>query len=515
MSVKVRTVADVMSTPVVTAAPSETVAEAATRMSERRVGSVVVVDGLRPIGILTERDLIKFAAAGADPVGTKVSEWMTEAPDCVDPDLEVAEAWSSLGEHGYRHMPVTRDGELVGLVSMRDLIRIAQIRPVEGAFTDVPRGLKGVIVTETEVGDVRGLEGFYHYRQYSAIDLCEQRPIEDVWRLLFDGALPETLAERESFIDEVRPLRDIPADVGRVLPEIATAGEHFTPLDALRTSVSLVAAAEGFRPCLDVDRSELRANAMRISALVPTLITALYRLHNGLEPIHPHPELPYAANYLYMLTGDEPSPEHASAVEHYMTSTIDHGFNASTFTARVVASTGADLGAAVVAGIGALSGPLHGGAPSRALDTLDAIGHPDNAAAWIRNAVERGERIMGFGHAVYKTEDPRSNMLRGVAQKIGPDSGLVQFATRVEKTVVDTLAELKPGRELYANVEFYAGVVMELAGLPRDMFTPTFASSRVIGWCTNILEQASDNRIIRPSARYVGPPPPEAVPAIA
>src|SRR6185295_410636 len=135
---------------------------------------------------------------------------------------------------------------------------------------------------------------------------------------------------------------------------------------------------------------------------------------------------------------------------------IDHGFNASTFTARVVASTGADLGAAVVAGIGALSGPLHGGAPSRALDTLDAIGHPDNAAAWIRNAVERGERIMGFGHAVYKTEDPRSNMLRGVAQKIGPDSGLVQFATRVEKTVVDTLAELKPGRELYANVEFYA-----------------------------------------------------------
>jgi citrate synthase len=514
VSVKVRTVADVMSTPVVTATPSETVADAARRMAERKVGSVVVVDGLRPIGILTERDLIRFASAGADPTGTKVSEWMTEDPDCIAPDLEVAEAWVGLGEHGYRHMPVVRGDELVGIVSMRDLVRIAQIRPVEGTFTDVPRGLKGVVVTETEIGDVRGLEGFYHYRQYSAIDLAEQRPLEDVWRLLVDGALPTTIAEREAFVDEIRPLRDIPADVGAVLPEIATAGEHFTPLDALRTAVSLTAASEGFRPSLDVDHATLRANAMRISALVPTFITALYRLHQGLEPVMPHPELGYAANYLYMLTGDDPDPENARAIEQYLISTIDHGFNASTFTARVVASTGADLGAAVVAAIGSLSGPLHGGAPSRALDTLDAIGHPDRADAWIRDAVLSGERIMGFGHPVYKTDDPRSLMLRGVAERIGPDSGLVQFAKRVEGTIVDVLAELKPGRELYANVEYYAGVVMELVGLPREMFTPTFASSRVIGWCANILEQASDNRIIRPAARYVGPPPPQPVPAI-
>jgi citrate synthase len=439
---------------------------------------------------------------------------MTEAPDCIAPDLEVAEAWSSLGEHGYRHMPVVKGDELVGIVSMRDLVRIAQIRPVETSFTDVPRGLKGVIVTETEIGDVRGLEGFYHYRQYSAIDLCEQRPLEDVWRLLFDGALPTSEGERAAFIDEIRPLRDIPDDVAAVLPEIATAGDHFTPLNALRTAVSLTATAEGFQPCIDVDQATLRANAMRVSALVPTFITALYRLRKGLEPVMPHPELPYAANYLYMLTGEEPAAEHARAIEKYLISTIDHGFNASTFTARVVASTGADLGAAVVAGIGALSGPLHGGAPSRALDTLDAIGHPDNADAWIRNAVERGERIMGFGHPVYKTDDPRSNMLRDVAKEIGPDSGLVQFATKVERTIVDVLAELKPGRSLYANVEYYAGVVMELSGLPREMFTPTFASSRVIGWCANILEQANDNRIIRPSARYVGPPPPQPVPAL-
>jgi citrate synthase len=197
-------------------------------------------------------------------------------------------------------------------------------------------------------------------------------------------------------------------------------------------------------------------------------------------------------------------------VEQYLISTIDHGFNAPTFTARVITSTGADLGAAVVGAIGALSGPLHGGAPSRALDMLDAIQKPENAEAWIRNAVESGDRIMGFGHRVYKTDDPRSVMLRGVAERLGGPN--VEFAKKVERTVVEVLAELKPGRQLYTNVEFYAGVVMDRCGIPREMFTPTFASSRVIGWCAHILEQAADNRLIRPSARYVGPPPPQPVP---
>jgi citrate synthase len=211
-----------------------------------------------------------------------------------------------------------------------------------------------------------------------------------------------------------------------------------------------------------------------------------------------------------MLTGMPPEPEDARAIEQYLILTVDHGFNASTFTARVIASTGADLGASIVGAIGALSGPLHGGAPSRALDTLDAIGTPDNAAAWVRPRVAAGERIMGFGHAVYKTEDPRSVMLRGVAERQG--GPLVEFAKQVENTVVATLAELKPGRDLYSNVEYYAGVVMELCGVPRDMFTPTFVCSRIIGWCANVLEQAADNRIIRPSARYVGPQPPAPVP---
>ncbi len=211
-----------------------------------------------------------------------------------------------------------------------------------------------------------------------------------------------------------------------------------------------------------------------------------------------------------MITGEVPEDQFARGIEQYQITTVDHGFNASTFTARVITSTGADLAAAVVGGIGALSGPLHGGAPSRALDMLDAIGTPDKTDAWVRDAVDEGERIMGFGHRVYKTEDPRSRLLKGVAERLGGD--MVDFAKQVEKTVVDVLAELKPGRELYANVEFYAGVVMDRCGLPREMFTPTFASSRVIGWCANILEQAADNRVIRPSARYVGPPPPQPVP---
>jgi citrate synthase len=510
---KVRTVGELMSSPPVTAGPTEPLVSVAGRMRDAGIGSVIVAEAERPAGILTERDLLRAAASGADPATATVAEWMTPDCDTVSPDLEVVEAFRSLAERGYRHIPVVLDdGKLVGVVSLRDIMTVAAIRPVEGSFTDVPRGLKGVIVTETEVGDVRGLEGFYHYRQYSAIDLCEQRPLEDVWHLLFEGELP-TAAEREAFLDEVRPLREVPAEVAPLLPAIAAAGgDTFTPLEALRSAVSLVAASSGFRPNIDVDAAELRANAMQLSAVIPTLICALYRLHRGEEPIPPHPELPYAANYLYMRTGEVPEPQHARAIEQYLISTIDHGFNASTFTARVVTSTGADLGAAVVGAIGALSGPLHGGAPSRALDTLDAIGDPANAAAWIRDAVERGERIMGFGHPVYKTDDPRSVMLRGVAEGLG--GPLVDFAVQVEQTVIDTLAELKPGRQLYTNVEFYAGVVMELCGLPREMFTPTFASSRVIGWCANILEQATDNRIIRPSARYVGPPPPHPVPPI-
>jgi citrate synthase len=502
-------IAEIMSRPVVTATRTETVADAASRMREQGVGSVVVADGDRAVGILTERDLVRVASAGADPATETVDGWMTPDPDCVASDIDATAAFASLAEHGYRHIPVVDGERLVGLVSMRDLMRVAQIQPADNLAHEVPRGLEGVVVAETAIGDVRGLEGFYHYREYNAVELAEKRTLEDVWYLLFEGRLP-TLAERAAFQREIAPMREIPASVKAVLPDIARAAGGAPPLDLLRTTVSLMGAALGFRPSLDVDAEELRAQALQVCAVVPTLLTALYRLQQGLEVIDPDPALPYAANYLYMMHGKVASPEHARAVEQYLITTVDHGFNASTFTARVITSTGADLAAAVVGAIGALSGPLHGGAPSRALDMLDSIGTIDHADAWIRDAVERGDRLMGFGHRVYKTDDPRSVLLRSVAEHLG---GLqVEFAKQVEQRAVEILAELKPGRKLYTNVEFYAGIVMDICGVPREMFTPTFASSRVIGWTSHVLEQAADNRLIRPSAQYVGDAPPVPVP---
>jgi citrate synthase len=378
-----------------------------------------------------------------------------------------------------------------------------------------PPGLKGVIVADTSVGDVRGVEGFYHYRQYSAVDLAEQRPLEDVWRLMIDGSLPTTLAERERFAAEVSGLSTAPESVLAVLPAIAEVSE---PLDGLRTALSLAAAQRGMKPNIDISIEQRRSDALYLCAITPTLLCALYRLRQGLQPVATRTDLGYAANYLWMMRGEEASPLHVRAVEQYLITTIDHGFNASTFTARVVASTGADFGACVTAAIGSLSGPFHGGAPSRALELLDAIGIPDRIDAIVRPMVAGGDKIMGFGHPVYKTDDPRSVLLRGVARRIATDEAsqlLVSFAEQVEASVFRLLQELKPGRQLHTNVEFYAGVVMELCGIPRSMFTPTFASSRVIGWCANILEQAADNKIIRPSARYVGAAAPQPVPPIS
>lgn len=503
-----RTVAEVMTSPAVTAHSSESIAEVSARMESRQKGSAIVLDGERPIGILTERDLVRFSATGASAADTKVSEWMTQPVDTASPDLSVQEAFATFAEHRYRHLPVVDDGKLVGVVSLRSLMAFAQVQPVVHPSTiEAPPGLEGVIVAETSVGDVRGLEGFYHYRQYNAVELADQLSLEEVWFLLFEGHLPNR-AERQAFAAEIAPLRRVPASVTGLLPAIAASSK--TVMDGVRSAMSMVGAAEGFRPTLDIDHAERRRNALQMCAVMPSLIMSIYRLQAGLEPIAPRDDLGYGANYLWMLTGEDFDADLGRAVEQYQITTIDHGFNASTFTARVICSSGADVAAAVVGGMGALSGPLHGGAPSRALDLLDAIGTVDNARPYLVDAVTKGEKIMGFGHRVYKTDDPRSTFLRGVAERVKADK--IEFAKVVERTVVDVLAELKPGRDLYANVEFYAGVVMDHCGLPRELFTPTFASSRVIGWCANILEQAADNRIIRPSARYVGPPPPQPLP---
>lgn len=374
----------------------------------------------------------------------------------------------------------------------------------------VPRGLAGVVVTDTGLGDVRGREGFYHYRQYSAVDLAERCSFEEVAHLLLQGRLPDP-GETASYRERWGELRVAPATLTEVLPVLVR--DAASPLTALRTVWSWLGGHLAVPPVYDSSPAERAEHGLRLAALAPTVLAAAHRLAAGRQPVPADPRLGHAADYLRMVTGRVPEEQDVRALERYLVLTVDHGFNASTFTARTVASSGADPAAALVAAIGTFSGPLHGGAPSRALEALDAIGSPDRARTWVREQIASGRRVMGFGHAVYRTRDPRSEVLKGIAlQRGGP---LAELAVRVEDEVEQALAELKPGRELHANVEFYAGVVMEQVGLPRAMFTPTFCVARAVGWLANVLEQAEDPKIIRPAARYVGPPAPQPVPAQA
>jgi citrate synthase len=501
----------IVSAPAVTAHPDEAFATVVHRMHDRRVGSVVVVEPAtgRVCGIVTERDVLRCTANGAASPQS-VQEVMTVPVDCVPRSSEPSDALRLMRERGYRHMPVVAGAdELVGVVSLRDLMRVASIGPA-----DVPRGLKGVVVADTDIGDVRGSEGFYHYRQYSAVELAQHRSFEDVVRLMIDGSLPRTAAERDGFVAEFREFVSLPDSVMTALPAVVATGS--SPMANLRTSLSLLAASRGMRPVVDLDAGERRRDALNVCAATPVLLGALHRLAEGAKAVEPRDDLGYAANYLWMLTGREPTADEARAVEQYLISTTDHGFNASTFTARVVASTGADMGACVVAALGALSGPLHGGAPSRALALLDEVGSVERVDEIVRPMIERGDKMMGFGHAVYRTDDPRSQLLHSVARALAeqrPAAGdFLALAEGVEAGVLALLDELKPGRSIRTNVEFYAGVTMELCGIPRSMFTPTFTSSRIVGWCAHVLEQAADNKIIRPNARYIGPPPPQPVP---
>jgi citrate synthase len=381
---------------------------------------------------------------------------------------------------------------------------------MDDTLIDVPRGLTNVVAARTELGDVRGHEGFYHYRQYSAVDLARERTFEEAWHLLLFGGLPSA-DELETFRARIRASRGIPADVTAMLPAIAHLTAEGDALAGLRMALAAVAAADHERPLYDEGPDQRVDDAIRVAAVTPVLLASLHALAEGREPLPPRDDLGYVAGYLYLVTGRVPTPQQEHALSAYMTAAIDHGFNASTFTARVIASTGADLSSAVVGALGALAGPLHGGAPSRALDTLDEIGTPDRTDEWVRRTLADGGRVMGFGHAVYRTEDPRSRMLREFAQGFGGPR--VEFAVQVERRVQELLAELKPGRELHTNVEFYAGVVMELCGIPRSLFTPTFAAARVVGWTAHILEQAADGKILRPSSRYVGPAAPQPLPA--
>lgn len=375
----------------------------------------------------------------------------------------------------------------------------------------LPPGLAGVNVAETEIGDVRGREGFFHYRQYDATELARRVSFEEVWHLMVRGHLPNA-AELGDWRAEVADAAELPAGLRDDLVDVMRRSGTADPLVALRTSVSALGARLGLRPTWDLDVQQRERDALRVAGAVPWLVTAAHAISQGEEPRAPRPELGVVGSYLWMITGELPPEAHLTALSRYLCLTVDHGFNASTFTARVVASTGADVAAAVVGGIGSLSGPLHGGAPSRALDALDEIGSVDRAPQWTRDQLAAGQRVMGFGHAVYRGLDPRSELLKETAVELGGQ--LADLAVAVEQEVVNVLDEAKPDRPLRANVEYYAGVVMAGCGVPRTMFTPTFAVSRVVGWTAHVLEQCGTRKIIRPSSRYVGEPAPQRVPAI-
>jgi citrate synthase len=486
---------DVMTADPLTVAPSESLAEAAASMRERSVGSCVVVQNGDVLGIITERDLVKATADGAHPTESTVESWMTRDPIMLGPGAGITNALEQMLDHNFRHVPIVDGDKLVGIVSLRQLIGAARIRKVDPWSPGTGRGLENVTVAETELSYIDGQQGRLVYRGYSAVDLARRCSFEEVWHLLYVGELPSD----DTFAGKIAENRSVPLDRDTINDLAKTHGGYMATLQA---AVAATGAVWGLRAWLNQDPAQTHVDALRLGAVVPTLVAAIWRAEQNLDPIEADPNLGHAENYLWMLNGEKPTPEQVTALTRYLILTADHGMNASTFTGRVIASTGSDLGMSVAGALGALAGPLHGGAPSLVADMLDAIGTADKAEAWIKGELAAGRRIMGFGHRVYKTEDPRGRCLRETGDELGAER--IELAKQVEQVALKAIAEKNPAYA-YMNVEFYSAIVLERAGIPRPLFTPTFAVSRTVGWTAHMLEQVRDNRLIRPTAQYVGP----------
>jgi citrate synthase len=357
----------------------------------------------------------------------------------------------------------------------------------------VAKGLDGVVIDTSEICKIDGQAGQLIYRGYDIHDLASLLSFEEVAYLLWNGSLPNEGQQKE-FNNRLLQQRTIPANLTTAIRNLPASS---SALDVLRTGISILGAEI---PLRKPDMNDATA----IAAKIPTINAAFDRIRKGQEPVEPRADLNHAANYLYMLAGREPDPAKVNALNKYLILLADHGMNSSTFTARIVASTWSDAYSAVTAAICALKGPLHGGAPAPVLKMLQDIGTPDRAEKWLRDELKAGRRLMGFGHRIYRTTDPRAEILREIAEETAPES-LTELAKKVEETGIRILQEYRRGRRLYANVEFYSAVVMHSIGLPADLFTATFAASRSIGWTANILEQVANNRLIRPETQYTGP----------
>jgi citrate synthase len=367
------------------------------------------------------------------------------------------------------------------------------------AVTVTKQGLEGVIIGQTELSRIDGQKGELFYRGLDIHDLAEYATFEEAAYLLWYGHLP-TRSELDEFNARMAVHRVMPMPVKMMLPNFP---KQATPMEVLRTAT---AALSMFDPTAD-DTKSLEGNfdkAMRLTAIFPTILAAFDRARDGLEPIDPDPELSHAANFLYMLHGVKPDPDSAGALDVYLTLLAEHGMNASTFSGRVTASTLGDLYSGVVSAIGTLKGPLHGGANQAVMEMLEEIGEEQRAKAYVTNALENRQRIMGIGHRVYKTEDPRVRHLRRLSAVLGVEVCEPKWhiiSLRVEEVALPVLSR----KNLYTNVDFYSAAVLHCLGIPTDMFTPMFAMSRVVGWTAHIMEQYAHNRLIRPRAEYVGP----------
>jgi citrate synthase len=348
-------------------------------------------------------------------------------------------------------------------------------------------GLKGVVAGETALARVDGTNGRLIYRGYPIGELVEHGSYEQVAELLWTGAWRDEVAL------PCAPLPDSVEEAIRCLPATANA------MDALRTGISAWGADAGtvWPPSIEQARA--------VTAVAPSVLAAFARLRNGQEPIDPNPELGLAAGFLYQLRGQPPDPAAARALDAYFVVGAEHGFNASTFAARVIISTHSDVASAVVGAIGALKGPWHGGAPSEVVDQLHEMGSVDQAETWIRATLARGERLMGFGHRVYRAYDPRAAALRSVAEGLASVADWLAKAVAIEDIALRVLAEWKPEYPIKTNVEYYAAAVLQGVGLPPNLFPATFALARHAGWTAHCLEQAEVNVLIRPDVRYVGP----------
>jgi citrate synthase len=360
--------------------------------------------------------------------------------------------------------------------------------------TASPKGLEGVVANQSAICYVFGEEGRLIYRGYDIHDLADHSTFEETAYLLLRGDLP-TREQLKAFIADLKAAQKVSKVVLRVIKDAPLSA---SPMNVLRTAVSAAVFDDPDKGD-DSAAAEYR-KAVRLIAQLPTMVASFHRLRSAQKPLAPRRGLNLAANFLYMISGAVPDADAVKAFDVALILHADHELNASTFAARVIAATLADMHGAITGALAALAGPLHGGANAEVMKMLLEIGTPDRAETWVRAALAQKKKIMGFGHRVYRTEDPRAAHLRHLSEQLGRKAGQPQWFA-IQRIIEDVMLREKG---LYCNVDFYSASMYHVMGIPLDLFTPIFAISRVSGWCAHVLEQHADNRLIRPRAEYVG-----------